>query len=179
MGQVYRHSGELHEELSAFLNRFLESDDGAAVVAAAAGLDFPAVLELRVVDPDAAIWIDFRERRMVDRPADAPGATATIEADALHHLLLDHLGPVEISRLAEENRVELEGPPMVLGALLPLTAAIQPHYRASLEERGRGDLLGIPAPPTAEIWESQAPPPSVIGVRRPWQRPRGGVSVGG
>jgi hypothetical protein len=80
---------------------------------------------------------------------------------------------VEISRLAEEGRVELSGPPLVLGALLPLTAAIQPHYAASLEERGRGDLLAVPAPPTGEVWQSEAPPPAVIGVRRPWQRPRG------
>jgi ubiquinone biosynthesis protein UbiJ len=133
----------------------------------------PAVLQLRVHDPDAEVWMDVSARRLIEPPERPAAAEVSIDADALHHLLLDHLGPVEISRLAEEGRVELSGPPLVLGALLPLTAAIQPHYAASLEERGRGDLLAVPAAPTGEVWQSEAPPPAVIGVRRPWQRPRG------
>jgi|1186.fasta_scaffold54101_2 hypothetical protein len=179
MGRVFAHSAEVHEELSACLTRFFESDDGAAAVAAAAGLDVPAVLELRIVDPDTVLYVDFRRRRLVEAPVEQPGATAVIHADALHHLLLDHLGPVEISRLAEEGEVDLVGPPLVLGALLPLCAGVQPHYGASLEQRGRGDLLAVPPPPRGEVWESDSPPPGVIGVRRPWQRPRGRASAGG
>ncbi len=173
MGEVFRTSDEVGGVLQAFIERFLASEDGAAAAAAAAGLDMPSVVHLRVLDPDTQIWLDVSERRLVERPAAPPAAHVTIEADALHHLLLDHLGPVEISRLAEEGRVQLSGPTLVLGALLPLTAAIQPHYGAALEEQGRNDLLEIPGPPTGEVWQSAEPPPGVIGVRRPWQRPRG------
>ncbi|HET6849825.1 MAG TPA: hypothetical protein VFH74_13245 [Gaiellales bacterium] len=164
---------EVRGVVTGCIERFFASEDGAAAAAAAAGLDMPAVVELRVLDPDVRVWIDVAGRRLLERPADPPAAEVTIEADALHHLLLDRLGPVEISRLAEEGRVHLSGPPLVLGALLPLTAAIQPHYGALLEDEGRNDLLAVPGPPTAEVWQSAEPPPGVIGVRRPWQRPRG------
>ncbi len=173
MGEVFRTSDEVHAVLTGCLGRFLASEDGAAAAAAAAGLDMPSVVELRVLDPEAQVWLDVAGRRLVDRPDGPPTAEVTIEADAMHHLLLEHLGPVEISRLAEEGRVSLSGPPLVLGALLPLTAAIQPHYGQVLEEQGRDDLLAIPGPPTGEVWQSAEPPPGVIGVRRPWQPPRG------
>jgi len=170
MPAVFADAAEVREEVTAFLTRFLESGDGLAAAAAAAGLEEPAVLELRVTDPDAVVYVDFAERRVVERPDAAPAAVARIDADSLHHLLIDHLGPIEISRLAEENRVQLEGPPLVLAALLVLAAQLQPHYRASLEERGKQRLLDSPAPEAGVIWGNDDPPPALVGVRRPWQR---------
>jgi hypothetical protein len=37
------------------------------------------------------------------------------------------------------------GPPVLLAYLAPVIAAMAPHYRHSLEERHREDLLGIQA----------------------------------
>ncbi|MDX6592536.1 MAG: hypothetical protein QOJ13_1732 [Gaiellales bacterium] len=173
MSPVFLDSAEATEELSAFISRFLESEEGIALGEAAAGLEFPTLLELRVTGPDAVVFVDFAQRRLVDRPDARPGAAATIDADSLHHLLMDQLGPIEISRLAEEGRVHLEGPPLVLGGLLVVCSQIQPHYRASLEERGRQRLLDAPAPVTGAIWKSDLPSPPMFGVRRPWQRPKG------
>ena len=177
MSRVYVDGQTLQEELEAFLTRFLESDDAVEAARPIVGLEELDVLELRVTNPDARAWIDFPGRRLLgDRPAAPAKTVATIEADALHHLLLDHLGPVEISRLAEEGRVDLEGPPLALAALLAAAGRIQPHYRASLEDRGHDDLLAVPPPPVGEIWESESPPPLMFGLPRPWQRDRASTS---
>ena len=85
---------------------------------------------------------------------------------------LERLGPVEISRLLEEGRVHLEGPPPALAALLILAGRLQPHYPATLRERGRDDVLAAPGPEIGVIWEAEGPPPSLVGQRRPWQRAR-------
>jgi len=171
MSRVFAHAGELRETLSAFLDRFFQSGDGIEMAAEAAGLELPAMLELRVHDPDLVLLVDFARRRVADPAEGPPAATASIDADALHHLLMDNLGPIEISRLAEEGRVRLDGPPLVLGSLLVAAGRVQPHYRASLEERGSRRLLDAPPPETAVIWGNDDAPPSLIGVRRPWQRP--------
>ena len=91
----------------------------------------------------------------------------------MHDLLLDRLGPVEISRLVEEQRLHLTGAPPALCAAVVLVAQLQPHYEASLRERGREHLLATPLPATGEVWESATKPPPVFGVRRPWQAPKG------
>ena len=178
MSRVYPDGEALQEELEAFLRRFLESDDAVEAARPIVGLEELDVLELRVRNPDACVWIDFSDRRLLSgRPAAPAKTVATIEADALHHLLLDRLGPVEISRLAEDGRVALEGPPLALAALLAAAGRIQPHYGASLQERGRDDLLAVPPPPVGEIWESESPPPLMFGVPRPWQRDRASTSL--
>jgi hypothetical protein len=175
--RVYADGAALQAELEAFLTRFLASEAAVEAARPIVGLEELDVLELRITDPDARVWIDFPERRLLtDRPPAPAKTVATIEADALHHLLLDHLGPVEISRLAEEGRIDLEGPPLALAALLAAAGGIQPHYRASLEERGRDDLLAVPPPPVGDIWESTSPPPLMFGVTRPWQRDRAATS---
>lgn len=177
MSEVYLDSDQVRTAVVATLERFLASEDGIRIADPAAGLDTSAVLELQTVDPACTVWVDFAGRRLVDEPAEPPAAVATIEADALHHLLLDQLGPVEISQLAEENRAALQGPPLVLGALLPVVAGVQPHYPPALTEAGLTDLLNVPAPVTGGVWESDLPSPSVIGVRRPWQRPRSARAI--
>ena len=93
-------------------------------------------------------------------------------------MLLERLGPVEISRLVEEGRLRLVGTPEALAASVVLAARVQPHYEASLRERGREELLESPAPATREIWESDEAPPALFGVRRPWQRPKGAAARG-
>jgi hypothetical protein len=162
----------LHGDLMAFFERFLASEDGAAAASAAAALDAPAVLELRTVEPEVVLHVDVGTRTVAPGPAAAPGAVAEIMARDLDDLLLERLGPVEISRLLEEGRARLEGPPPALAALLILAGRLQPHYPATLRERGREDVLDAAGPEIGVIWESDEPPPPMVGRRRPWQRER-------
>jgi hypothetical protein len=165
----YATGADLEGELLAFLQRFLESDDGAGVALALGGVDGPAVLELSVHDPEAVVHADLKARTAAaGRSADATARVA-ITAEGLHNLLLDRLGPVEISQLLEENHLALEGPPTALAGLLLVAEPLRLHYEASLRDRGRDDLLAYPAPEIGVIWESDETPPRVFGVRRPWQ----------
>lgn len=165
----YASSEELETELLAFLRHFLESDDGATAAAGLALVDGPAILELAVANPNATVHADLKARTASAGRADEAGARVSITAEGLHNLLLDRLGPVEISRLFEEDDLQLEGPPQALAGLLLSAEALRRHYEASLEERGRTDLLASPTPEIGGIWESDEPPPRVFGVRRQWQ----------
>ena len=173
MSTAHADAAVLEGDLVAFFERFLASDDGAAAATAASALDAPAVLELRTTDPDVVLLVDVGARTVAPGPAEAPGAVAEIAAADLDDLLLDRLGPVEISRILEEGRARLEGPPPALAALLVLAGRLQPHYPATLRERGRDDVLAAPGPETGVIWAADGAPPSLVGVRRPWQRERG------
>ena len=172
MTTAHADAAVLEGDLVAFFDRFLTSEDGAAAAAAASALDAPAVLELRCTDPDVVLHVDVGARTVARGPAEAPGAVAEIAARDLDDLLLERLGPVEISRLLEEGRAHLEGPPPALAALLILAGRLQTHYPATLRERGRDDVLAAPGPEIGVIWEAEGPPPSLVGQRRPWQRAR-------
>ena len=165
----YRSGADLEGELLAFLGRFLDSDDGAQAAAGLAIVEGPAILEITIVEPDAVVHADLKARTVHPGPADDPTARIRITATGFHDLLLDRLGPVEISRLFEEDDLELEGPPMALAGLLMVSDQLSAHYAASLAERGRDDLLDSPAPEIGGIWETDVTPPRVFGVRRPWQ----------
>ena len=114
----------------------------------------------------SSTWRPAPSRRA---PATTPSCGSSLPAADMHDLLLERLGPVEISRLVEEGRLHLTGSPPALCAAVLLCAQLQPHYEASLRERGREHLLETPAPETGVVWESAAKPPPVFGVRRPWQ----------
>jgi hypothetical protein len=135
------------------------------------------VLELTLRDPDVVLHVDVAARAVADGSAEHAAARIAIHADDLHDLLLERLGPVEISRLVEEQRLHLVGGPRALAAALVLAGRIQPHYAESLRERGREALLETPPPATGVVWESEEPPPPVFGVRRPWQRPKGAAAT--
>lgn len=165
----YRSSDELEGELVAFLSHFLDSDDGAQAAAGLAMVDGPAVLEIEVTEPDAIVHADLKARTVAIGPAADATARVRITAEGMHDLLLDRLGPVEISRLFEEDDLQLEGPPTALAGLLLVSDRLCAHYAASLTERGRQDLLAAPAPEIGGIWETDVTPPRVFGVRRPWQ----------
>jgi hypothetical protein len=173
---VWESAEALRADLRATLDRFLTSSDGAAAAALAQDFDGPAVLELALREPDVVLHVDVAARAIADGPAGDPAARVEIRADDLHDLLLERLGPVEISRLVEEGRLHLVGRPRALAAALVLAGRIQPHYELSLRERQRDALLDTPLPPTGVVWESEEPPPPVFGVRRPWQRPRGAAA---
>jgi hypothetical protein len=171
----YATTEELEQELEAFLSAFLASDDGTRAADAARQVGDSAILTLRLLDPDAVVSVDFLARTLVLGPVEGADVEVEMEADALHDLLLDRLGPVEISRLYETDRVRFTGGTTQLAGLVLAAGPLQPYYERSLEARGRTDLLETPAPETPIVWgdpSEATSPPQLIGRRRRWQRPK-------
>ncbi len=166
----FAHSGELHDELEAFLRRFLNSAEGAAARDRAAALAGSATLVLHVVDPDVTLAIDFLAATISRHPPADPDIEIEIDAVALHDILLERLDPVQISRLYETDRLLFSGESSNLAALIMLAGPLQPFYAESLRQRGRDDLLATPMPETQVAWLDDGPYREVITKRRPWQR---------
>jgi hypothetical protein len=172
----YADGEDLEAELVAALTAFVDSGDGARAVQAARAAGDSARLELRLRDPDALVSVDFFAGTVSTEPVEDADVEIEMDADALHDILLDRLDPVQISRLYETGQVRFSGSYQHLGALILLAGPLQPHYPASLERRGRQDLLDTPLPPTRVAWgdprEALGAPRQLIGQRRPWQRPK-------
>jgi hypothetical protein len=170
----YASTRELEEELVATLERFLASSEYKTLSQAAAeqGADAPTLLA-RTADPEASFTVDLRSATVVPGETETADVVLELDADALHDILLDRLDPVQISRLYETDRVTFRGSAEHLCALILLAGRLQPHYEASLRERGRTDLLETPAPPTRVTWgDPSEPPRPLLHDRRPWQRPK-------
>jgi hypothetical protein len=171
----YAAGDELEAELVAFLETFLASPDGARGAEAARALGESARLVLHLRDPEAVVSVDFLAGTVATEPIEDADVEVDIAADALHDILLDRLDPVQISRLYETDEVRFSGSSRHLAGLIVLAGPLAPHYRASLERRGRQDLLDTPLPPTGIAWADDNDPLSpkpMIGKRRPWQRPK-------
>jgi hypothetical protein len=171
----YASSQELEQEIVAFLEGFFASGDGQRAAEQARALGDSAVLVLHLVDPDAVVSVDFFAGTVSLGVVESADVEIEMEADALHDILLDRLDPVQTSRLYETDRVRFSGASEHLAALIVLAGPLAPHYAASLQRRGREDLLATPLPPTKVAWgdpaEALSPRP-MIGKRRPWQRPK-------
>jgi hypothetical protein len=163
---------ELQQDITAFVARFAATPEGAAAAAIAAALGEGLGIELTLYDPDVVLKLDIASGVITRGAWEGAAVRVALPAGAMHDLLLDRLGPIEISRLVEEGRLHLKGTPQALCAAVAAVARLQPHYEASLRERGREQLLATPAPVTREIWESAETPPAMFGVRRPWQAPK-------
>ena len=163
---------ELQEDITAFVARFAATSEGVALAAIAAALGERLGIELSLYDPDVVLQLDVASGVITRGAWEDAAVRVALPAGDMHDLLLDRLGPIEISRLVEEGRLHLKGSPQVLCAAVAAVARLQPHYEASLCERGREHLLETPAPVTREIWESAETPPAMFGVRRPWQAPK-------
>lgn len=164
---------ELRADITACLERFAASPEGTAAATVARGLGDGLQVELEFHDPDLVLQLDVANGTVSDGPCADAVVRVSLPASDMHDLLLERLGPVEISRLVEEDRLHLTGSPPALCAAVLLCAQLQPHYEASLRERGREHLLDTPAPETGVVWQSAVKPPPVFGVRRPWQPPKG------
>jgi hypothetical protein len=171
---VFADGAEVEDELVAFLEAFLASEEGARACDAARALSERARLVVRTVEPDAAVSVDFFARAAQRGAIDEANVEVQLEADDLHDLLLGRLDPVAISRLYETDRLRFAGAATDLAALVMLAGALQPHYPASLERRGRADLLEVPEPERHTVWTTgpDAPPRAIINSRRSWQRSR-------
>ena len=169
---------ELAESLELVLADFIASPDGATGVKAAMAYCDELRLTIRTSDPEATVSVDFIAATTAREPIPNPTVRLEIQADALHDILMNRLGPVEISSLLERNRVVVEGPPAALGALIVIAGPLQRQYEDSLARHGRRHLLGTPQPAVGEIWHGPDTPGDLIGSRRPWQSARGGSKNG-
>jgi hypothetical protein len=164
----------LEHELVAFFTAFLGSEDGARAREAARALGDQARLVLRTTDPDAVVSVDFFENSVSLDVAENANIEIVLEADVLHDILLGRMDPVQISRMYETDRLTFRGTATDLAALIVLAGPLQPHYPASLERRGRTDLLDTPLPERHTVWTTgpDVPPRAIINSRRAWQRPK-------
>jgi hypothetical protein len=151
--------------------RYLASEEAAGISEVARSLAVAPVLELHLTHPQAVLSIDFGARTVVEQRSADAAVRLEIEATALHDILLERLDPVQISRVFEEGRATAEGAPEALVALIRVSGGIARCYRPHLESCGRSDLLRLPEPAHATVWQAEGPPRRVIGTRRPWQRP--------
>ncbi len=136
-------AAELREDVVATLERFVASPDGqaAAALARRPGRGRRCCSSC-CTSRTLALHLDVAGGTVAEGLADDPAATLELAAPDLHDVLLERLGPVEISRLVEEGRLRLVGTPEALAASVVLAARVQPHYAASLRERGREDAAG-------------------------------------
>ena len=170
-------AAELQEDVAAFVARFAATSEGVALASIAAALGEGLGIELTLYDPDVVLQLDVANGAITRGASEDAAVRVALPAGDMHDLLLDRLGPIEISRLVEEGRLHLKGSPQVLCAAVAAVARLQPHYEASLRERGREHLLATPAPLTRELWESAEKPPAMFGVRRPWQAPKRMIAI--
>jgi hypothetical protein len=173
MSSPWASAEELREDVTALLDRFAATPEGEAAATVARGLADGLTIELDLRDPDLVLALDLANGTTAEGPAATAAVRVALPAADMHDLLLDRLGPIEISRLVEEQRLHLTGAPSALCAAVVGVAQLQPHYEASLRERGREHLLDTPRPVVGAVWESAAKPAPVFGVRRPWQAPKG------
>ncbi len=157
-------------ELQAFLTAFVESHQGAQAAEDAKASEHGGTIVLRTLNPASVLSVDVAGRRVSTEATSGATVELEFQADDLHDVLLNRLGPVEISQLYETQRVGFAGRPEALGAVAVLAGQVQPFYPDSLARRGRQDLLNTPARPCGATWEVDEPPREVIGKRRPWQR---------
>ena len=163
---------ELQEDVTAFVARFAATPEGVAAAVIAAALGDGLGIELTLYDPDVVLQLDVASGVITRGAWEDAAVRVALPAGDMHDLLLDRLGSIEISRLVEEGRLHLKGSPQALCAAVAAVARLQPHYEASLRERGREHLLATPVPVAREIWQSADRPPAMFGVRRPWQAPK-------
>jgi hypothetical protein len=163
---------DLEREVVAFATAFLSSDDGFRAREAARASGEPPRVVVHIADPEAVVSVDFFDGSVRPEALPEPSVEIELEADALHDILLGRLDPVQISRLCETGRLSFSGAPTDLAALVVVAGPLQLHYAASLERRGRQDLLATRMPERAVVWTTgpDAPLREIINERRSWQR---------
>jgi hypothetical protein len=171
---VYADGETLTAELQAAVARFFAEWPGPVSVSDVGAERHRLVVALRIHHPDAEVVIDLDAKTVsLGAPGERPSLELDVDADLLHHTLLGNLDPVQICRGVEEHRVHGEGDAETLATLIVAAGQFAPHYRASLEERGRRELLDAAAPETG-VWEKPGPFQVHVGTKRAWQIRRRG-----
>lgn len=129
MGRVYPDVETLREVYSSMFATVADDDSMDALV------ERQMVIDFRLSDPTADIWVDGRSRPVVTtfEPIDVDATlTATLSADSMHELLL---GTLPLGRAMLFRKLKVSGSKSKAMALEPLLHACQAVYPAIAEAR--------------------------------------------
>lgn len=127
MSRIYADADELTEVYTAMFDAVADDDSIDDLVAQ------QMVINFRLHDPDADIWVDGRSRPVVTtfEPIDADAAlTATLSADAMHELLLGTLGLAKALLFRKLKVSGSKSQAMKLESLLHACQAVYPDIAA-------------------------------------------------
>jgi putative sterol carrier protein len=123
MGKTYTDAEQLERVYTTMFDAVADDDSMDALVAA------QMVINFRLSDPDADIWIDGRSRPVVTtfEPIDGVDATltATLSADSMHELLL---GTLRLGKALMFRKLKVSGSRSKAMGLEPLLHACQAVY---------------------------------------------------
>jgi putative sterol carrier protein len=128
MGRVYADADQLRAVYSAMFDQIADDDSMDALV------EQQMVINFRLHDPSADIWVDGRSRPVVTRfePIGVDATlTATLSADAMHDLLL---GTLPLGRALLLRKIKVSGSKSRALKLEPLLHACQAVYPAIADE---------------------------------------------
>jgi hypothetical protein len=138
---------ELSDLLEGFFDSFFAAEGEAVAAKLADEVEDELTLRLTTVEPttETVISLTGGGRLQAEQAGGEATLELTIDADMLHEFWLGQVSSVQLARAYETGELQGTGPPVLLAYLAPVIAAMAPHYRHSLEERHREDLLGIGA----------------------------------
>jgi putative sterol carrier protein len=123
MGRHYADAAELESVYTEMFDAVADDDSMTTMV------DSQMVINFRLNDPDADIWIDGRARPVVTtfEPIDGVKATltATLSADSMHELLL---GSLPLGKALLFRKLKVSGSKSKAMGLEPLLHACQAVY---------------------------------------------------
>jgi putative sterol carrier protein len=123
MGRTYADAEQLERVYSAMFEAVADDDSMQRMV------DDQMVINFRLSDPDADIWVDGRSAPVVTTFAPIEGVsatlTATLSADSMHELLL---GTLPLGRALLFRKLKVSGSRSKAMGLEPLLHACQAVY---------------------------------------------------
>ena len=123
MGRTYAHSAQLEHVYSTMFDAVADDDSMDTLV------DAQMVINFRLHDPDADIWVDGRSRPVATtfEPIDGVDATLTakLSADSMHELLL---GTLPLGKALLFRKLKVSGSKSKALGLEPLLHACQAVY---------------------------------------------------
>ena len=123
MGRHYADADQLESVYSAMFDAVADDDSMSTMV------DAQMVINFRLSDPDADIWVDGRSRPVVTTfaPIDGvkPTLTAKLSADSMHELLL---GTLPLGKALLFRKLKVSGSKSKAMGLEPLLHACQAVY---------------------------------------------------
>lgn len=123
MGHTYADAEQLERVYTTMFDAVADDDSMDTLV------DAQMVINFRLDDPDADIWVDGRSRPVVTTfepiAGVAPTLTATLSADSMHELLL---GSLPLGRALLFRKLKVSGSKSKAMGLEPLLHACQAVY---------------------------------------------------
>jgi putative sterol carrier protein len=132
MGKTYADASELRDVYSTMFDEVADDDSLDSLV------EQQMVINFRLHDPDADIWVDGRGRPVATtfEPIDAPATlTATLSADSMHELLL---GTLPLGQALLFRKLKVSGSKSKAMKLESLLHACQAVYPDIADQRLEG-----------------------------------------